>query len=446
MPLLNNRFNPVKEGDWQTLNLMLEHIFYAESSGETKSKLPDIKEDFDSLEENDVYLDGDPEPEEPEPEDPDPGPGDDDDETRKERRERKKEERKEKREAKKAQRVEKRETKKSERKAKQAERKANRKSGKAKKTKEVELDISNEYANSSSNVPSVNAKAYAGSFGSDIMSEDSPNQGVVLGSDSQVHMTVAPMAVPSSYFLDLRLDYTSNYVCTVTADFLTLHNVPVTGVVGTQTIGLSDISLSNNMSIAGPVAGGRDQSGSFGGSVWVNIFIIYNVQTATASTLSSLSATAPTLPTGYTYFTRVGCMRTTAGGLYNMTVQRGKRTYFPYSWGYALSGGTPGTPGTMQSLSISSFVPPTAIVVGGQCGASAYYGAAVTYISVGSDSGGNYSRTDNNIYSPVTVVGYGLASSTFFELPLMSSQTIYWTGGHSSAVYGIKVEFYDDDI
>jgi hypothetical protein len=113
----------------------------------------------------------------------------------------------------------------------------------------------------------------------------------------------------------------------------------------------STVSLSVNTSTTG--ANGLD-TGARGNSAWYNIFLISN-GTTTAG-LASISATAPTMPGGYTYFVRVGAMRTDGSGNFLRTRQLGNKTSYTTS----LPTVTSGTLAFWTATAVATFVPPTA--------------------------------------------------------------------------------------
>lgn len=111
-------------------------------------------------------------------------------------------------------------------------------------------------------------------------------------------------------------------------------------------------------------------TGSITASTWYAVHIAYNGTTAIG--ILSLSATAPTLPTGYTFFTRVGWIRTdaTANKYPLPIIQYGNKVHYKLVSGGALSGlplmasGTLGniliSAPTWVPVSVSAFVPPSA--------------------------------------------------------------------------------------
>lgn len=133
-------------------------------------------------------------------------------------------------------------------------------------------------------------------------------------------------------------------------------------------ITLRNLSLTGSTASTG--AGGLD-TGSIAASTLYYVFVIYNTTTATAALLFSLSNTSPTLPSGYTYFARVGHIRTDSTNKYPLRfVQSGE------TWVYAPLAGTnvteypgmvAGAQGTWTSATytpvavlLNTFIPPTA--------------------------------------------------------------------------------------
>lgn len=75
---------------------------------------------------------------------------------------------------------------------------------------------------------------------------------------------------------------------------------------------LANVNVTAVTKAAGLAGSGANSldTGNFAGNTWYALFVAYNPTAAQACALLSLSATAPTLPAGYTYYTRVGWIRT----------------------------------------------------------------------------------------------------------------------------------------
>lgn len=162
-------------------------------------------------------------------------------------------------------------------------------------------------------------------------------------------------------------------IITVTADSILLRDASGNCML--------DEAVSGTCSITSSGAGGLD-TGSPAYSTWYYVYRIAKAD-GTKNFLLSLSETSPTLPSGYTFFTRLGSVRTQSTTNYYPlhTKQMGRIVqYVPAAsgnvtaWPIAASGNNGG------SVSITSFVPPTASVINLICNATA---ASYGYMQVG---------------------------------------------------------------
>lgn len=117
-------------------------------------------------------------------------------------------------------------------------------------------------------------------------------------------------------------------------------------------------TVTNNISTAGSTAGGRDQSGSFGTSVWIYFYWIWNG--TTLSSVSSLSGptTGPTLPSGYTHWAYCTTVRLDGSG--NLLQIRMFNNYAAYdaSSGLLVSGGVATS---FTGVTTTGFIPAGAV-------------------------------------------------------------------------------------
>ena len=132
----------------------------------------------------------------------------------------------------------------------------------------------------------------------------------------------------------------------------------------------SSVNVSLSINTSG--ANGLD-TGAVAASTWYYVYVIYNPTTTTTAGLFSLSSTAPTLPSGYTFFARVGAVRTDSSGskyLLN-TLQYGNEVTYIVTAGSnsttipIIASGVTGTytsnvSVTYASVSVAALVPPTA--------------------------------------------------------------------------------------
>ncbi len=144
---------------------------------------------------------------------------------------------------------------------------------------------------------------------------------------------------------------TPNTIIDVTADQVVMSTA-------TTSIYAAAASVSINTSSTG--ANGLD-TGARATSTWYNLFLISN-GTTTAG-LASLSATAPTMPGAYTFKVRVGAMRTDGSGNFLRSKQVGNKTTNLTSAANLPAMVTGNIGSTYTAVSVSNFVPPTAVSI-----------------------------------------------------------------------------------
>jgi hypothetical protein len=218
---------------------------------------------------------------------------------------------------------------------------------------------------------------------------------------------------------------TSNTAATIAADYC-----PYTGAT---------ISLTLSTSTTG--ANALD-TGTIAASTWYYTYVIYG--TAGGACLMSLSSSAPTLPTGYTYYCRVGVVRTNASNYLYRTIQYGRRTQYIMD-GTILTGlptmasGTAGsfsTP-TWVAISTGSFVPPTAFVIN---------------LSVSSPGGNSVIVAPNSAYGgdgnstnpPFADTHPNSNSQTITVSMILESINVYWAA--SGASCGLFCSGWEDNL
>jgi hypothetical protein len=257
--------------------------------------------------------------------------------------------------------------------------------------------------------------------------------------NAYVHETQAKIAVPSSYFLDLRGIYHDTTEQQYTADVAILHDV------NGNTITLTNLDETNNIDTAGPVAGGRDQVAEFANGQWVHVFFIYNPITGDVSSVSSTSPTAPTLTgalAGYTFFVRCGPLYTYESlgtRLIVRTYQMNDRITYNTSW-FKWDNHSTG----YESLDLSNYVPATAKLVYGSMGLSD--GTTPRKMAVSSDDSGLIKVGALCDAQGTGHASYGVSGSKDFVLPLVTAQTIWWNTETDNHVYAIGVNGFTDDL
>lgn len=156
--------------------------------------------------------------------------------------------------------------------------------------------------------------------------------------------------------------------------------------------------------------------------------------------LLSVSSTSPTMPSGYTYKLLVGVVRNDGSSNFVPFYQYGDEVYTAAT--QVLTNTAPGSITVLQSLSISSAVPPNAISCKG------------TMYSEGTDPtdwGMIIAGDSNGVGASMGAVASGSASSnwlsakrvfSFSNVPLITAQTVYWTAKTTAATANIGINGY----
>lgn len=303
----------------------------------------------------------------------------------------------------------------------------------AKKARTVRQEASSSIETGQPSVDSVPIVGYEGSMGVEVYANNDAEENVTMPENSVVYKTQAKIAVPSSYFLDLRGIYKTTATQQYTADLAILHDT------SGNTITLTSLDETNDVSVAGPVAGGRDQSGAFDTSKWIHFFFIYNPVTGDVSSLSSASPTAPTLPTGYTFFVRTGAVWFSAISQLLITYQMGDRvTYNSYwpKWDTHATG--------VEAIDLANYAPATAKLIHGHMGLSAGTAAKKMYVSA--VAGATMKVGALCDAQGTGDASYGVSGSKDFTLPLLTAQTIWWATESTADIYAVGIVGYTDDL
>lgn len=236
--------------------------------------------------------------------------------------------------------------------------------------------------------------------------------------------------------LKIATNGVSNYTSTVTAAYVSVHN-------GTNAIALQSVSVAPVITTNG--VNGLD-TGTLAASTWYYVYVIYN-GTTTAG-LFSLSSTSPTLPSGYTYFARVGAVRTDSSGSKYLlqTLQYGRRAKYISVYGlYPLidngaTGTFTGSVYTPVAASVSTVVPTTAsgisiLMTSGNT--STPYAASPNNNGYSGWTASNCPPLNANISSGV--------NDTMTADWILESTNIYWACGSSSTT-SIYCTAWEDNL
>lgn len=308
----------------------------------------------------------------------------------------------------------------------------------SKKTVQTQEDFVSETVleGASTTVDSIPAVGIARDDGRiELYTNEDENDIINIEPSSYVHETQAKIAVPSSYFLDLRGATNGAHQFTITADLLILHDT------SGNTLTLSSINETNDNSSAG--AGGRDQALAFTTESWIYVFIIYNPITQDVSSLTSASATAPTLPTGYTFFVRVSAGYVNVSGHYPRYYQRNDKIYVQIANNVLFMDTAPAVADTWESISLAAAAPPTAKSVTGYMGTSVS-NAGYKGIGIASDSGGGVANFATIVSGSDDILG--AVTPLFFDLPIETSQTLWWKASTTDAIYALYLTSFTDDL
>ncbi len=258
--------------------------------------------------------------------------------------------------------------------------------------------------------------------------------------------------VSGKYYSNLRLDPDvthGDHKLRIQADWVTVKNS--TGL----TAQLAAVDVTNDIAVSGPTINGRDRSADFATATWIYFYIIHNPITGVVASLSSVQSTGPVaLPTDYTYWFKVGVRRTINTNIIRGQTSRDEITWCGYdeAWNMVLASANPADDDTYESLSIASAVPPTAKRCFGHMGTD---GTNKVGMAVASDwsgvglitlSGCEFRSTVGPVaLTPIT--NYNMRDSFYFDLPLITAQTLYWAGSSITVTDAVMIIYgWVDDV
>ena len=197
-------------------------------------------------------------------------------------------------------------------------------------------------------------------------------------------------------------------------------------------------SVALVINTAGSGANGLD-TGALAGSTWYSVFVIAK-DDGTVAGLISISAVTPAMPIGYTFFARVGWIRTdSSANKYPLAfTQRGRRVQYLATASGNVAGAqlmAIGAAGTFSHttpvfvpVGVQNFVPPTAatieIVASGNYGSG---GPSAVMVAPGANYLGDYSNTAAPPVYTTSATAYSVSTI------LLEGSNVYWcssnTGG-----------------
>lgn len=181
-------------------------------------------------------------------------------------------------------------------------------------------------------------------------------------------------------------------------------------------------TITCDFGLAGPIANGRDQAGTFTLSSFVYIYFIWNG--TTIATIASSSSTAPTLPTGYTHYALATSVRWTAASQIVPSYTVGRRVYFNLDEGSATRVIAAGRSTTFATVDCSTLIPPIAMTIQCQFTLSVTHASSAQFSMLARVYGSGL--TTGQSVARVTCPAGGAASTTnVSELPLFSQKFDY---------------------
>ena len=224
-----------------------------------------------------------------------------------------------------------------------------------------------------------------------------------------------------------------NLICTNGSNPDTQADIDADEVVLKNSAGEPYLASTVNLTvtITDTGANGLEDGTTEANSTWYYLWVIYNPTTATVAGLISASSTAPTLPSGYTFKALVGVVRNLSTGNFWLFWQNDRRVYHGEM---VVFNNQAGNSSNLTTLSISDYVPPIARRATGSFGRSAGAGgggmqiAGSQTVGIQIHNGAIGAAAANSFYDSAT-----------FDIPMVTSQTLFWAGATTDAVYRLVI-------
>jgi len=223
---------------------------------------------------------------------------------------------------------------------------------------------------------------------------------------------------------NLVIKQASTTTATVTADEVVVES-------GLGGFGFKIPSLNVTVNFGTNGANGLD-NGSLVASSFYALYAIYNPSTATAAVLATLWSAGQSIysgshmPSGYTMSALIGVMLTNGSSQLVVTTQYDREVF--YQSGISIFSGQTNV-SSLTSQSIAGAVPPSGTkTVSGRL-ATGLVASVTNLPEVAADSTGTGVQIGSSYSS--TVTGVNNASVNFRQLPVITSQAIYWSVGNA---------------
>jgi hypothetical protein len=241
---------------------------------------------------------------------------------------------------------------------------------------------------------------------------------------------IAMFAPPAGTVRNAKMSVTAASASgTFTAD-----QIVVAAALNGQPFLLANFNQTINLATTG--AGGMD-TGAAPASGFVALYAIYNPTTQTASIIATnaTSVVAPTIygganmPAGYTASALIGVWPTNASGQFVVGAQVDREFYFVG----ATAVSTTSAVSTLTAVNASSIIPKNARRVSGWMGiVGTAMSNGVTEVAATSAGVGAF----QSAMSSTTASDNDAIVASFKGLPIITSQTFYWTSSVSSGTFG----------
>ncbi|GMG90649.1 hypothetical protein Cmtc_18690 [Cupriavidus sp. TKC] len=272
-------------------------------------------------------------------------------------------------------------------------------------------------------------------FISDISGQDCVDDGTTTTLLANLKAAVsaqAPSIVGASRNARMSVAAASS-TATFAADEIALEDT-----LGGRTYRLSNFSKVVNLATTG--AGGMD-TGSAPTSGFVALYAIYNPVTGASALLArnATSAAQPevyggaNMPAGYTASALISVWPTTSGGQFIIGVQQERRV----SFGFTTVLSTSVQQASATALNIAAAAPANAKAVKGYCVITSSASTANLFFTV-SGSGAALGLGGMQGSITTSAVSAGL-SSPFNDVPIVTTQTVYYTATSSAGTMGFSM-------
>lgn len=211
----------------------------------------------------------------------------------------------------------------------------------------------------------------------------------------------------------------------LTAMSVTLRN-PVNGKIITKH---QPATLTADLSLAGPAAGGRDQITAFPSGGFYHVFYIYSSTSKTLALIWSMSSIAPTLPDGYDHYCYATTIRSSGVNTMTASLIAGAKTWYAVSSDLVRILNNGGATAT-TAISCAAYVPANAIRALMRCELQATSASVITIVLQISVLGFSFAALTLSI----SVAGTSARITNSFETPLDSMQRLNYSisGGATS--------------